>query len=178
MSDRILKAVLVVSLAFNLAVAATVAAGWATREETPAGATGSPDDPGIPIDDHARHLSRCIGLSGKSAKCFEEAMAVSSGEAGKIKADLDRHRERLFHLMQADKPDEKRIMDEVEAIAGLQGELEKLLVKRLLDSRSVLEPDEDERLMYLIRCSMRPGCVGKENCPYRNAENQRKEGSR
>jgi hypothetical protein len=68
-------------------------------------------------------------------------------------------------------------MKEVEAIAGLQGELEKLLVKRLLDSRSVLEPDEDERLMYLIRCSMRPGCVGKENCPYRKPDDQRKEGS-
>ncbi|MDD3643704.1 MAG: periplasmic heavy metal sensor, partial [Candidatus Krumholzibacteria bacterium] len=129
-------------------------------------------------DDHGRHLSRCIGLSAKSAKCFEDAMAASSDEAKKVKAELDRHRERLFHLMQADRPDEERIMREVDSIAGLQGDLEKLLVKRLLDSRSVLDPDEDERLMYLIRCSMRPGCVGKEKCPYQNPEEQRKDGSR
>lgn len=178
MNDRLLKAVLVVSLAFNLAVAATVAAGWATRGDAPAGTADRTGGEEIGIDDHGRHLSRCIGLSEKSAKCFEDAMAVSSKEAGAVKSELERHRERLFHLIQSDRPDEQRIMSEVETIAALQGDLEKLLVKRLLDSRSVLEPDEDERLMYLIRCSMRPGCVGKENCPYRNSETQREEGSR
>jgi Spy/CpxP family protein refolding chaperone len=178
MNDRILKAVLIVSLAFNLAVVATVAAGWATRDDKPAWTGGVADGERMSIDDHGRQLSKCIGLSGKSAKCFEEAMASSSGEARKVKNELDRHRQRLLHLIQAGQPDEERIMAEVGEIAGLQGDLEKLLVKRLLDSRSVLEPDEDERLMYLIRCSMRPGCVGEENCPYRNSEEQRKEGAR
>lgn len=178
MNDRILKAALIVSLAFNLAVAATVAAGWASRGEAPARTAGAGDGARMPIDDHGRHLSRCIGLSARSAKCFEDAMTASSAEAKKVKADLELHRERFLRLIESDRPDEERIMKEVEAIALRQGELEKLLVKRLLDSRSVLEPDEDERLMYLIRCSMRPGCVGEKKCPYRNSEDQRKDGGR
>lgn len=176
MSDRILRGALIVSLAFNLAVVATVAAGWAVRGGPPEQAASGSAGSGAPIDDHARELSRCIGLTGKSAKCFENAMTASSAEAREAKIQLERHRERLFHLMEARQPDEERIMSEVDEIAALQGELEKLLVRRLLDSRSVLSPDEDERLMYLIRCSMRPGCVGKQTCPYGKTEEQRKDG--
>ena len=101
-------------------------------------------------------------------------MSGTSEEARGIKAELAKERDDLFHLLQDKEPDEQAIMAEVETIAALQGRLEKLLVQRLLDSRAVLSPEEDERLLYLIRCSMRPGCVGKANCPYQNG----KEGSR
>ncbi len=161
MNKRSLKAVLVVSLAFNLAVVATVAVGLAVRD------SGTPVSGGeIPIDDHGKHLSKCIGLSGEKAKCFEDVMAGTSEEAGEIKAELEKERDDFFHLLQEIEPDERAIMAGVESISVLQGRLEKLLVKRLVDSRAVLEPEEDARLLYLIRCSMRPGCVGEENCPY------------
>jgi Spy/CpxP family protein refolding chaperone len=170
MSKRALKAFLVVSLAFNLAVVATVAVGYAVRESA---LSDLKADRKIPIDDHGKYLSKCIGLSDKQAKCFEEVMAGTSEEAAAIRAQLEEERDDLFHLLQAKEPDENSIMMEVDSISVLQGQLEKLLVKRLLDSRTVLSPDEDERLLYLIRCSMRPGCVGKENCPYQKG----KEGS-
>jgi Spy/CpxP family protein refolding chaperone len=170
MSRKALKAVLIVSLAFNLAVVATVAVGYALRDS---GSTDLPADGRIPIDDHGKHISRCIGLSGKQAKCFEDVMTGTSEEAEAIKTELEKERDDLFHLLQDLEPDEEAIMARVHSISVLQGRLEKLLVKRLLDSREVLTPEEDERLLYLIRCSMRPGCVGKANCPYQN----RKEGS-
>ena len=171
MSKRTLKALLVVSLAFNLAVVATVAVGYAIREADSADQTA--DGAKIPIDDHGKRLSKCIGLSGKQAKCFEDVMGGSSVEAGIIKAELEKERDDLFHLLQDKEPDEKAIMMKVESVSVHQGRLEKLLVQRLLDSRAVLSPEEDEKLLYLIRCSMRPGCVGKANCPYQNG----KEGS-
>ena len=161
MSKRTLKAILVVSLAFNLAVVATVAVGYAVRDSSQSDARGN-----VPIDDHGKQLSQCLGLSGEQAKCFEDVMTETSREAGEIKAELERERDDLFHLLQEKEPDEKAIMAKVGSISVLQGQLEKLLVKRLLDSREVLEPEEDEKLLYLIRCSMRPGCIGKENCPY------------
>ncbi len=171
MNKRTLKAILVVSLAFNLAVVATVSVGLAVRDSgTPGQSIG---DGEIPIDDHGKHLSQCLGLSGEKAKCFEDVMAEASDKAGKIKAELERERDDLFHLLQEIEPDEQAIMAKVDSISVLQGDLEKLLVKRLVDSRAVLEPEEDARLLYLIRCSMRPGCVGEENCPYQKA----KEGS-
>ena len=170
MSKRFLKAVLVVSLAFNLAVVATVAVGYAIRET---GMSGQSDGNGnIPIDDHGRQLSQCLGLSGEQAKCFEDVMTGTSKEAVKIKAELEKERDDLFHLLLAKEPDEQATMERVESISVLQGQLEKLLVKRLLDSREVLEPEEDEKLLYLIRCSMRPGCIGKENCPYSNGKEE------
>jgi Spy/CpxP family protein refolding chaperone len=170
MSRKTLKAVLIVSLTFNLAVFATVAVGYALKGSS---STGMPTDARIPIDDHGRHISRCIGLSGKQAKCFEDVMTGTSEEAEAIKAELEKERDDLFHLLQEQEPDEQAIMARVHSISVHQGRLEKLLVKRLLDSREVLSPEEDERLLYLIRCSMRPGCVGKANCPYQNG----KEGS-
>ncbi len=167
MSKRALKAILIVSLAFNLAVVATVAVGYAIREsEQPDKTAGGK----IPIDEHGKQLSKCIGLSGKQAKCFEEVMAGTSAEAGAIKTELEKERDGLFHLLLAKEPDEQTIMEKVDSISVLQGGLEKLLVKRLLDSREVLNPEEDERLLYLIQCSMRPGCVGKENCPYQKGK--------
>jgi Spy/CpxP family protein refolding chaperone len=171
MSKRTLKAVLVISLAFNLGVVATVAVGYVVRES--ASESRSVEDGKIPIDDHGREISKCIGLTGKQAKCFEDVMAGTNEDAAGIKAELEKERDDLFHLLQAAEPDKDAIMTKVDSISVLQGNLEKLLVKRLLDSRAVLEPEEDERLMYLIRCSMRPGCVGKTNCPYQNG----KEGS-
>lgn len=168
MSRRTLKAILVVSLAFNLAVVATVAVGYAIRETDSAGQAA--DGAKIPIDDHGKRLSKCIGLSGKQAKCFEDVMGSSSEEAGVIKTELEKERDDLFHLLQAREPDETAIMAKVEEISVHQGRLEKLLVQRLLDSRAVLSPEEDEKLLYLIRCSMRPGCIGKENCPYQNGK--------
>jgi len=169
MNDRLLKGILIVSLAFNLAVLATVAVSWANRS-----GSGDASRPGVmsevPIDEHGRQLSRCIGLSGKRAKCFEDVMASYSDRAESLKDELSRHRDDLFHMLQDGEPDEEAIMAKVDRISVIQGLLEKLLVKRLVESRTVLEPEEDERLMYLIRCSMRPGCVGKENCPYQQGK--------
>ena len=76
--------------------------------------------------------------------------------------------------LQAEKADREAIAASVDRISVLQGKLEMLLVMRVVDSREVLSPEEDERLLYLIRCSMKPGCVGKENCP---AQKKRKEES-
>ena len=170
MSKRTLKAILVVSIAFNHAVIATVAVGYAIRES---GTAGQAAGGKIAIDDHGKALSKCIGLSGKQAKCFEDVMGGTSEEARGIKTELESERDDLFHLLQEKEPDDQAIMAKVESISVLQGRLEKLLVQRLLDSRKVLTPEEDEKLLNLIRCSMRPGCVGKVNCPYQNG----KEGS-
>ena len=172
MSKRTLKAILVVSLAFNLAVVATVAVGYAIREADTAGQTA--DGTKIPIDDHGRHLSESLGLSGEQARCFEQVMTAKSDKAREIKVELEKERKDLFHLLQAKEPDEQAIMARVDSIAGLQGDLEKFLVKRLIDSRMVLSPEEDERLLYFIRCSMSPGCIGKDKCSY----TVKKEGSK
>ncbi|MCK4549553.1 MAG: periplasmic heavy metal sensor [Candidatus Krumholzibacteria bacterium] len=165
MSKRSLKAILVVSLAFNLAVVATVAVGLVSRD----GKTGNSalkKDADIPIDDHGRQLSESLGLSGEQARCFEQVMAEKSDKAKKIREKLEKERQDLFHLLQEKTPDEQAIMARVDSIAGLQGDLEKFLVKRLIDSRMVLSPEEDERLLYFIRCSMSPGCIGKDKCSY------------
>ena len=165
MSKRSLKAILVVSLAFNLAVVATVAVGLASRDGN-RGSSALQKDADIPVDDHGRHLSECLGLSGEQARCFEQVMTEKSDEAGKVKLELEKERKDLFQLLLEKEPDELAIMARVDSIAALQGDLEKLLVKRLIDSRMVLSPEEDERLLYFIRCSMSPGCIGKDKCSY------------
>ena len=168
MSKRTLKSVLIISLAFNLAVAAVVVHGLALRERACAPPAAPAAAARIPLAEHGRQLSRCLGLSGQSAARFEEVMSASNAEAKAVKREIESARGDLFRLLEQRGVEEQQLMAEVERISVLQGRLEKLLVKRLIDSRSVLRPEEDARLMNMIRCSLRTECLPAERCPHQN----------
>jgi len=153
MSGRV-KVILVLSLAFNIAVLGTVAFGWIQR----AGLREM-----IPVEEsrnhikrRSRHLAKRIGLPDEKARHFERIMHASSEETLELRKRLGDAREELMSLLWQEEPDSNRVMEKVEEIAVLQGEMEKLLVSRLLDTHSILDREERAKFLRFIGRRMGP----------------------
>ncbi len=148
MSANSLKTALVLSLAFNAAVAGAVIYGFAHRPDP-----GEPRRP-LPNADFARarcsRLCESVGVPADRVALFTHAMASSSQDMSETRARLFEARRELGELLRAAEPDERAIMAKVDEISGIQGELEKALVARLLRASSVLTPEERAKLMQIV----------------------------
>ncbi len=175
MNNRGIKIMLVVSLAFNLSVLGTLAVGKAMRSVTERRAERAGSYSKDTFEVKSTRLAKCIGLSGEKTKKFSELLSQSTDEEKALRKELASAREGLVVLLHENNPDEAVVMGKVDEISLLQGELEKRLVKRVLRSREILTDEENEKLLNLIRCSMRPGCCPKrDDCPVRNETRGRK----
>lgn len=156
MSRDSLKIALVFSLVFNLAVIGAFVYGVARRcgqeDCRPTFAGTPPDSFGV----GCRRFARGIGLPRERAARFSHLMANSSGEMPELRERLQKARRELVELISAPTPDEKAVMAKVDEIAAIQGEFEKRLIARLLSANTILQPEERERLMSLIRCRCMP----------------------
>jgi len=160
MSRSSMKVVLIISLAFNVAVAGAIVFAYATgfrRPEVP--------PPGVPHERlmmaHCRRIGRMLGLDDEQMRLFEERFAVVAKEREELRERLFKAREELFRLLSSSSPDEAAVFEKVNEISAIQGELEKLDVKRLLQMREVLKPEQRDALMEMLRCRMGP----RDRCP-------------
>jgi Spy/CpxP family protein refolding chaperone len=156
MSRDSLKIALVLSLAFNLAVIGAFVYGFV---RSPAPECFVPPPPGAPADSfggRCSHFARQIGLPRDKAARFSRLFTNSSDEMLELRGRLQEARTELVELISVPTPDEKMVMAKVDEISAIQGELEKRLITRLLSVNAILQPEERERLMYLIRCRCMP----------------------
>jgi Spy/CpxP family protein refolding chaperone len=152
-----LRAALIISLVFNVAVLGAFAFGWVRYQRSPASRRLSPERSEHRFDKRIDRLGKDIGLSEDKIQRVEAIMTESREKMDELKTALREKRTELADLLHADEPDEATIMAKVDEISALQGELERMLVQRLLHVRSVLDKDERERFMELIRRRMAPG---------------------
>lgn len=149
------KLILIVSLVFNVAVAGSLVYGWAVRarfagererlgERARAGGRGM-------------HLGRRMGLSREKMMHVERIFDDSSDGTEDLRNRLGAARGALVELLRAERPDEDAIMDTIDEISAIQGELEKSLMKRLLRVHEILDPGEREQLLHLLQQKMHPG---------------------
>ena len=146
MKRDVLKIALVVSLVFNAAVIGAFAYGFARRP-------APPEDCPAPeqFASHGGRIARHIGVPRERTMRFVRVMADSSRETAGIRSALRSARGELIVLIEAGEPDESAIMAKVDEVSRLQGDLEKRVVARLLDARTVLTHEERARFMHLIR---------------------------
>ena len=151
MKRDVLTIALVVSLVFNAAVIGAFAYGFARRpappEYCPAPGSAVPE----PLASHGGRIARHIGVPRERTMRFVRVMADSSRETAGIRSALRRARGELMVLIEAGEPNEPAIMAKVDEVSRLQGDLEKRVVARLLDARTVLTHEERARFMHLIR---------------------------
>ena len=160
MSRNALKVVLIISLAFNVAVAGAIVFAYATgfrRPEVPP--PGSPGERLMMV--HCRRIGRMLGLDDEQMRLFQEKFSIGVKDRENLRARLFKAREELFRLLSSSSPDEAAVFEKVSEISAIQGELEKLDVKRLLQMREVLRPEQRDALMEMLRCRMGP----MERCP-------------
>ncbi len=132
---------LIISLAFNLAVVTVYAVN---RLDNEAERKSSCDH------HNCRSFARSFGLPLSSAERFAEEMGRFSEDERKLRSSIMEARIELMDLFRAAPPDSEAIESKVEEISGLQGELEKIIVKRLLRANSVLSPSEKERFHRIL----------------------------
>ena len=166
MSRDSLKIALVLSLAFNMAVAGALAYGLirgGVRGKFGMSPGCGPEDP---FGGRTGRLARQIGIPRERALRFSRVMADSSEGMRDLRGGLRKARGELAVLIGAPEPDEKAIMAKVEEISAIQGQLEKRLIHRVLGASSTLRPAERERFMRMIRIRCKVGCdSGVPKCP-------------
>lgn len=149
------KVILIVSLVFNLAVAGSLVYGWAYHARVAGGREAL--DERVSSGRRGMHLGRRMGLSRDKTVRVERIFDASRDETADFRERLQTARGTLVDLLHAERPDEEAIMSMIDEISAIQGELEKLLVKRLLRVHEVLDPEEREQLLHMMQKRMRRG---------------------
>jgi Spy/CpxP family protein refolding chaperone len=139
------KALLILSLIFNMAVIATIVLQWSSLSRMKDLHTRRPDREAS-IGRRCRRLASRLDLPREKSDRFEEIMTGSEDETQAIRERLHETRRELIELMWEDEPREEAVFAKVDEVVALQGELERILVRRLLEARSILDPDEAMRL--------------------------------
>ncbi len=139
------KALLILSLIFNVAVLSTVVFHWTSTSRTKDLHYRRPSREAS-IGHRCRRLANRLDLPPEKAEQFEEIMTSSEEETRVARERLHVTRGELLALMWDSEPREEAIFEKVDEIVALQGELERILVRRLLETRSILDPDEAMRL--------------------------------
>lgn len=144
-----LKIALVISLVFNAAVVAAFAYGLTRRSYSRARMPR--EFIHEPFSYHGHRFARRIGVPEERAARFACAMRDTSGEMQELRASLQRKRRELIDLLEKTEPDKASVIAKIDEIVRLQGDLEKAVISRLLDAKSVLTDRERARLMTMLR---------------------------
>jgi len=146
---------LIISLAFNLAVLGVFAFHRFSGESS----ESISEDPAH-CDPHlCRRFARDFGLPHASAERFATEMGRYREEEKGLRRRIGNSRMQLMSLFNDKKPDSVAIEEKVEEIAGLQEELEKIMIRRLLRVNSVLSDSERVRFNRILMrrmCGERP----------------------
>lgn len=180
MKNGRLKIALVVSLAFNLAVLAALTYGWVRQHPRGVEQRMFRKDRHGPFRGRGRRFARHLNLSSEKTERLEAIFDESHGEAEVFREELHKARGELIDLLREDEPDEGTVMEKVQEISRLQGELEKVLIRGLLRTHAILDQEERERLSHLLMRRMKrwhpghPGPPGRRHDRdggYRHEEN-------
>jgi len=134
------KVLLILSLVFNIAVLATIVFQWTSLSRMKDLHIRRPDRE-TSIGHRCRRLANRIDLPREKSDRFEKIMTGSEEETRAIRERLHETRGELLGLMWESEPREEAVIAKVDEVVALQGELERLLVRRLLEARSILGHD-------------------------------------
>jgi len=94
-------------------------------------------------------LAQQIGLSADQQKKMDDIMQQHRLKLIDLNAALQKEEALMHPLIEADQPDESKILAQIDSIAQARAELEKANARRLLGIRQVLTPDQWKKLREL-----------------------------
>ncbi|RKZ08984.1 hypothetical protein DRQ05_00535 [bacterium] len=148
------KAVLIISIVFNIAVIGAMTYGFAMRRGVPRSPLGEGVPPERLMAMRCRMMGRELGLDRDQIERVESVFVSSSKEQEELRKRLAEARAHLFELLSKDNPDEGEILERIDEISAIQGQLEGLVVKRLLKIRKILPPEQRREFLEMLRCRM------------------------
>jgi len=146
MRSKWLVLILILSLAINSAVLATV--GYHYYRD----ASNTPSAP-CPMSPGDSHLYQSLGLSNLQLSKMEPLAQKFHERLAELGVRMEEKKETLTDLLQKDS-DPASIENLRKEMAGIQDEIQKEVIVHILESKKILDPKQQQRFFDLMRESM------------------------
>ena len=146
MRSKWLILILILSLAINLAVLATVGYHYYRN------ASNRPSAP-CAMSPGDSHLYQSLGLSNLQLSKMEPLAQKFHARLGELGTLMEREKETLTDLLQKDS-DPASIENLRKEMAGVQDEIQKEVIVHIMESKKILDPNQQQRFFDLMRQSM------------------------
>jgi len=146
MRSKWLILILILSLAINSAVLATVGYHYYRNVST------EPSAP-CPMSPGDSHLYQSLGLSNVQLAKMEPLAQSFHGRLADLGARMEEKKETLTNLLQKDS-DPASIENLRKEMAGIQDEIQKEVIIHIMESKKILDPNQQQRFFDLMRQSM------------------------
>jgi Spy/CpxP family protein refolding chaperone len=148
MKGKVLIFILVLSLAINGAVLATMGYHY-YRNNYLIPATPCPVSP----EDH--HLYQDIGLSSQQLAQMEPLARRFHLRLAELSASMEGKKENLIDLLSQKNVDPAQVEGVRKEMASIQDEIQKEVIEHILETRKILDAGQQRQFFKLIRQSMR-----------------------
>jgi Spy/CpxP family protein refolding chaperone len=149
MKSKWLTIVLVLSLAINAGVLATMGYHYYVNASTPSTAP-------CPMSPGDSHLYQSLGLSNAQLAKIDPLAQKFHGRLAELGSAMEEKKELLVTLLQTNSNPVK-IENLRKEIAGLQDEIQKEVITHITELKKILDPDQQRRFFDLMRQSMTRG---------------------
>ena len=146
MRSKWLVLILILSLAINSAVLATVGYHYYVNASTPSSAP-------CPMSPGDSHLYQSLGLSKVQLSKMEPLAQEFHARLAELGARMEEKKETLTDLLQKDS-DPARIENLRKEMAGIQDEIQKEVIVHIMESKKILDPEQQQRFFDLMRQNM------------------------
>ena len=146
MRSKWLTLILILSLAINAAVLATL--GYHYYYNT----SLTPSAP-CPMSPGDSHLYQSLGLSNLQLAKMEPLAQKFHGRLAELGARMEEKKETLTNLLQKDS-DPASIENLRKEMAGIQDEIQKEVIIHIMESKKILDPNQQQRFFDLMRQTM------------------------
>jgi len=122
----------------------------------PGGGPGGPMERVFRGPEHGRwwanpRVAQQLGLTDAQKKQMDDILQQSKLQLIDLNAALQKQEVILGPLIQADQPDEQKVLSQIDAIAQARANLEKANARMLFDIRKVLTPDQWKKVQAMVQ---------------------------
>jgi Spy/CpxP family protein refolding chaperone len=155
MKDSILKYILIVSLLLNVSFVGTAAyTHFRQTRFGPPPFAGLAGPPGRPASFGPSMFFEQLSLKPEQVTLFQQKAGLFHSGLMKKRQEVDWLRVSLLALMRADNPDNKAIEATIASINKEQEEMQKSVVSHMLEFKSMLNKDQQNKFMDMIEGAM------------------------
>ena len=147
MKAKIFIFILVFSLAINAAVLATMGYHYYRISYL------IPSAP-CPVSPEGHHLYQDIGLSNQQLAQMDPLAQKFHSRLEKLSASMEGKKEFLLDLLSQKEIEQGKIEGLRKEMAGIQDEIQKEVIEHILETRRILDAEQQQRLFDLMRRSM------------------------
>ena len=146
MRSKWLILILMLSLAINAGVLVSMGYHYYVNPSTPSSAP-------CPMSPGDSHLYQSLGLSNVQLAKMEPLAQSFHGRLAELGTRMEEKKETLTNLLQKDS-DPTSIENLRKEMAGIQDEIQKEVIIHIIESKKILDPNQQQRFFDLMRQSM------------------------